>query len=180
MARAATTMTFKEFERLPDEPGKCELLEGELIQLPPAIRKHMLIVQTLFLMLLEAVDRIKKQGLGASIGSVHIEMGYRLSKRSWLQPDVSITHPEQPNGKYFERGPLLAVEVVSESNTAKKMNAKVAAYLAAGTLEAWVVYPKTQRTWKYRPNQSAELITNTITSDLLPGFSIDLPDLLNV
>jgi Uma2 family endonuclease len=33
-------LTFKEFERLPDQPRKQELLEGELIELPPAELKH--------------------------------------------------------------------------------------------------------------------------------------------
>ncbi len=180
MERVATTMTFKEFERLPDEPGKCELLEGELIQLPPAVRKHMQIVHLIYHILLDAVAAIRTQGAGARIGEVYMEMGYRLSKRTWLQPDVSITYPEQPNGKYFERGPLLAVEVVSESNTAKKMNAKVAAYLAAGTAEVWVIYPKTRRMLKHRPNQPVETLTETITSDLLPGVAIDSAKLLEV
>ena len=42
-------LTFEEFERLPDEPGKLELLEGELIRMPPAKRKHMYTTQRLFL-----------------------------------------------------------------------------------------------------------------------------------
>ena len=33
-------MTFEEFERLPDQPGKRELLEGELSELPPAELEH--------------------------------------------------------------------------------------------------------------------------------------------
>ena len=42
MTVGTSLMTFEEFERLPEpeQPGKCELLEGELIQLPPAKKKH--------------------------------------------------------------------------------------------------------------------------------------------
>ena len=39
-ATTAHRLTFGEFERLPDEPGKLELLRGELIDLPPAKRRH--------------------------------------------------------------------------------------------------------------------------------------------
>ena len=35
-----TRMSFAEFELLPDQPGKRELLEGELIELPPAKLRH--------------------------------------------------------------------------------------------------------------------------------------------
>ncbi len=176
MERVATVMTFEEFERLPDEPGKCELLEGELTQLPLAMLNHMEIAHRLLYAMREWLEKNKPKGLG----EVYLEMGYRLSPKTWLQPDVSITHVNQARGNYFEGGPALAVEIISESNTAEKMDSKIAAYLAAGTLEAWVIYPTTRRMWKYRPNQPAELITKTITSDLLPGFSLDLPDLLNV
>ena len=36
-----TLLSFEEFEQLPDEPGKLEFLDGELIQLPPAKFNHM-------------------------------------------------------------------------------------------------------------------------------------------
>jgi Uma2 family endonuclease len=35
-----TLLTFEEFEQLPSEPGKTELLDGELIQLPLAKNQH--------------------------------------------------------------------------------------------------------------------------------------------
>src|ERR1019366_2578743 len=43
-----TLLSFEEFERLPDEPGKLELLDGELIQLPPAKRKHVDIAHRIY------------------------------------------------------------------------------------------------------------------------------------
>ena len=44
----ATLMSIAEFELLPDVPGKQELLEGELITLPPAQDEHGDIVQALY------------------------------------------------------------------------------------------------------------------------------------
>ena len=37
---STTLLTFEELEQLPDEPGKMELLDGELIRLPPAKKRH--------------------------------------------------------------------------------------------------------------------------------------------
>ena len=51
-----TILSFEEFERLPDEPGKVELLDGELIQLPPAKRKHMELVRRIMILLTRAVE----------------------------------------------------------------------------------------------------------------------------
>ena len=36
MGVSTSLLTFEEFEQLPDDPGKLELLDGELIRLPPA------------------------------------------------------------------------------------------------------------------------------------------------
>jgi len=35
MGATTTRLTFEEFERLPEQPGKRELLKGELIEVPP-------------------------------------------------------------------------------------------------------------------------------------------------
>jgi Uma2 family endonuclease len=45
--------------------------------------------------------------------------------------------------------PVLAVEVVSPSNTAKDMQLKVKQYLEAGAFEVWLVYPDTRTVYVY-------------------------------
>jgi Uma2 family endonuclease len=40
MGTVKTLLTFEEFEQLPDQPGKRELVRGELIEMPPAESKH--------------------------------------------------------------------------------------------------------------------------------------------
>ncbi|PWU01686.1 MAG: hypothetical protein C5B51_22360 [Terriglobia bacterium] len=163
-----TLLTFEEFERLPDEPGKAELLDGELICLPPAKMKHMMIVYRLSDLLKPMVE--------AGLGQVCIEMGYKLGQRVWLQPDLSISHLHQPSNDYFEGAPALAVEVISESNTAEKMNRKVKTYLANGGLEVWVIYPKTQSVIVFREGHIEEF-QDALRSSLFPGREIDLKQL---
>jgi Uma2 family endonuclease len=164
-------ITFEEFETLPENPGKQELLNGEVIELPPAKKKHNQGAQRLFLALHAAVD--------ASVGTPYIGMGYRVTRRpdSWLIPDVSIAHPDQPGEDYIEGAPLLAVEVVSPSNSAEHMERKRKLYLDNGGVEVWVVYPKTKSVWVFRAGHAQEF-TDQVRSEIIPGFCADISQLL--
>ncbi len=107
-------------------------------------------------------------------------MGYLLSgePRSWLQPDVSLTHPDQPGDRYYEGAPLMAFEIVSEFDTARQMEAKVAEYLAHGSAEVWVIYPDTRHAWVYeRATPSARREHRAIRSPLLPAVEIAIADI---
>ena len=126
-----TILTFAQFEKLPNAPGKQELLNGELILLPPASERHSQIVHRIF--------RLLDQG-----GRARMETGYQLNEATCVQPDVSLPWPEQTAGVYLEGGPMLAVEVISPANSADAMQRKLALYFDNGTLEVWLVYPATR------------------------------------
>ena len=130
-------MQFAEFETLSDRPGKRELLVGELIELPPAKQKHNQIAERIYLRLRE----ILSEAGNPSLGEAHHEMGYLFEDGSWLQPDVSITHAGQAVEDYYFGSPALAVEIVSENNTADEIAGKVEVYLTNGASEVWVLYP---------------------------------------
>jgi Uma2 family endonuclease len=170
-----TLLSFEEFEQLPDEPGKVELLDGELIQLPPAKYNHMEIARRIHVLLMRAVETT---ATSAKLGKVYFETGYKFSNKAWLQPDVSIPYRDQPIGDYFESAPALAVEVISESNTAAQMNRKMRIYLTNGGVEVWLVYPNTRSVWVYREGHAEEFQTVLRTS-LLPGLEIDLGQLFD-
>jgi len=147
MPTAVELVTFEELERLPEEPGKTELLDGELIQMPPAKRPHNKHSKRLFLRLFQLIESLRADGAALGLGEVEIEMGYKLGRKpdSWLIPDVSIAHRGQPGDDYYEGAPLIAIEVISESNTAAKIDRKIEKYLANGSQEVWVVYGETRR-----------------------------------
>jgi Uma2 family endonuclease len=170
-----TLLSFEEFEQLPDEPGKLEFLDGELIQLPPAKRKHMELSRRIQVLLMRAKE---KAGVSAKLGEVYHETGYKFGSRAWLQPDVSIPHGDQPCGDYFESAPALAVEVISKSNTAAQMDRKMKIYLTNGGVEVWLVYPDTRCVWVYREGH-AEEFQSVLHSSLLPGMEIDLQQLFD-
>ena len=74
--------------------------------------------------------------------------------------------------------PVLAIEVVSTSNTAEELDRKVKAYLANGAVEAWVVYPKTRSVWVFRAGRAEQFI-RSLRSPLIPDLEIDLERLLS-
>ena len=173
MGATTRLWTFAEFEQLPDEPGKLELLDGELIRSPPSKTRNMIIAELLYEMLKGALIR---PGVPSQLGHVHMEFGYKLGATAWLQPDVSIEFKGQTQNDYLEGAPALAVEVIGESNLADQMDRKVKKYLSNGAIEVWVVYPKTQCVWVFHQGYAKEFC-GQLSSDLFPGLTIDLDTL---
>src|SRR5205823_13217988 len=114
--------------------------------------RHMKIAKRLFKLLDAAVEKVRKSGQPVESGEVFFEMGYLLTGelRSWLQPDVSLTQPNQRGSKYYEGSPLIAFEVVSPEDRAGELNRKVRQYLLDGAAEVWVIYPDERQAWVHR------------------------------
>ena len=159
---ATTQLTWEEFLNLPETPGKQELLDGELIVLPPAKKRHDQIsklIQHLFETVLD-------------VSRVWHETGYQLA-RGWLVPDVSVTWPDQPTeNDWFQGAPMVAVEVVSPSNTPDQIDRKVGAYLEEGAAEVWVLYPNTRHMTVFRKG-TWESVTENYRCALL-NLMVDL------
>jgi Uma2 family endonuclease len=172
MGTTTHLMTFEEFERLPDESHKLELIDGELIRMPPAITKHMRITMRLYHILYDALRMLQGQGQARDLGEIFVETGYLIGA-NWVIPDLSITHARQTENKYLEGAPALAVEVISKANTAEMMQRKIQLFMQNGAREAWLFYPRAQSVTVYRGRTSME-VEGTLTSQLLPGVSIDL------
>jgi Uma2 family endonuclease len=173
MGVSTSLFTFEEFEQMPDEPGKLELLDGELIRLPPPKFDHMEIADHLC--------DILKQALGGPnrsprLGRAYVEMGYKMGGAVWLRPDVSVVNAHPARGGYLDGAPALAVEIISKSDTAQEIDRKVKKYLSNGGIEVWVIYPKTQCVWGFRQGH-AEEFRGELRSELFPGLTIDLDSL---
>jgi|SRR3954454_10271712 Uma2 family endonuclease len=120
-------MTFAEFEQLPDIPGKQELINGELITMPPPENKHSLISARIFSLLLT------RWPVGRAWGD---HTGYRMGG-GWVEPDASVSWPNQPqDDKYLLQAPMLAVEILSPG---EDIDEKLTLYFDEGALEVWVI-----------------------------------------
>ncbi len=170
---AATTgqMTWQAFEQLPDGDGwHREVVEGELIVLPPPKSKHSEIARRAHRALLAFEDR--------GLARVYMEAGYRLSNDppTWIEPDVSVLRIERAlatsGDDYFEGSPELAIEVVSPSETARDLNRKIDALLAGGSLAVWVIYPEEKEVRVFIPG-GASYVRQTLTiPELLPEWEL--------
>jgi len=175
MGTVKTLLTFEEFEQLPDQPGKCELVRGELIELPPADYEHHLIAHLIYDLLKDALQQAHAHGEAAGLARVFHEMGYLLTAECWLQPDVSVTPAGQRIEKYLIGAPAIAIEVISPGNTAKRVAKKTELYLECGALEVWCFFPKTKRVTIRVPGSVREVAADGIlTTPLLPGLALSL------
>jgi Uma2 family endonuclease len=181
MATTTTLLTFEEFEHLPDQPGKRELLRGELVEMPVAEFKHSKTSHQIFRRLDAALMSAHGRGEASELGEVYIEMGYKLAGDGYVQPDVSVTHAGQDVGKYLGGAPAIAIEVVSPSNTAQALDIKTELYFQFGAREVWRVYPKTRHIVVHIAGSSqAVTVRDSISTPLLPGFELNVQEVLGV
>jgi Uma2 family endonuclease len=178
MGNVRTLLTFEEFERMPEQPGKQELIRGELIELPPADFNHNQSAHLMYKFLDAALAGLKARGEALALGTAYHEMGYKMPNNSWFIPDVSITHADQARRKYLEGPPAVAIEIVSQGNTPKAINTKIQDYLAYGALQVWVIFPEHRHMWIYEPHGQANMFSGRFPLTLLPGIELDLDQIL--
>lgn len=177
---ATTLISFDEFERLDFGADDVELLNGVLIHLPPPLNDHMDVCERLYERLKAAVNRVRESSPTLKFGKVHIERGYRFPTEptTWLRPDVSLTHADQALDRFYLGSPLIAFEVVSESETAAALDEKVSVYPANGAAEVWLIYPAKRHAWVYDGSATARLETRSVRTAFLPGVEIPLDEIL--
>jgi Uma2 family endonuclease len=179
MGATKTLLTFEEFEQLPDQPGKRELLKGELLELPPAEFRHHDVSQRLFLQIHAALEAAHASGQAGELGLVRMEVGYKLARDIYVQPDVSITHAGQPVDRFLLGAPAIAIEVISPGNTVKAMRRKTELYFQHGAREVWRIDPSRKGVIVNLPDRSYELSEDeTLTTALLPGFALSVREIL--
>jgi Uma2 family endonuclease len=114
------------------------------------------------------------------------ETGFQISRDpdTVRAPDVAFVRAErlpaaEPLG-FFPGAPDLAVEVLSPSDRAGEVLAKVQDWLEAGCRAVWVVDPHTQTISDYRSRSEVVVFSgaDTLTGGtVLPGFSVSLPEI---
>lgn len=121
-------------------PDKAEIIDGELILMPPTGIEPGYAGDEIFASLREYARRT---GTGRAVGD---NKGFRvnLPNRESFSPDTAFyTGPSRKGMKFFEGAPVFAVEVRSEgdygSTAERAMARKRTDYFAAGTLVVWDV-----------------------------------------
>ena len=174
MATAPTiSMTFQEFEKLPDQEIRQELRNGELVNVPPPKHGHYLIQRRLQRLL---------EALAAGAGEVDTKFGFRVGEYEYRIADVAFLSKARgdriPPQGYLEGAPELVIEILSPSNIADEIQDKKEICLENGTVEFWVVDPKRHqvkvsdregRTNLYKAGQQISLFFGSIAVDAIFG-----------
>lgn len=176
-----TLITVDEFERLPDDESRSELVRGRVVREPPEGMNHGRLANriafhvTLF---------VAEHGLGEVFSA---ETGFVLFEDppTVRAPDVAFVSEAclpspQDSVRFGRRAPDLAVEIVSPSNTAAEILDKAADYLDAGTRLVWVVEPGRRCVTVYRSRHEIRLLREEDDLDgydVLPGFTLPVAEI---
>jgi len=136
MLTAKPQATVEDLYRVPE---KAELVNGELVLMPPTGGEPGYAGDEIFVSLRDYVRRTRT---GRAVGDNKAFI-VELPNRRSFSPDAAFYTGPDPGMKFFEGAPVFAVEVRSEGDygpaAERKMAAKRADYFAAGTLVVWDV-----------------------------------------
>lgn len=171
-------LTIDDFEKLPQEQvHDHELVDGELVDVSGNTFDHNALRDLLIAMLLAYV---KEHKLGRAVSEQEYEFNGNAHG-----PDVTFCGPEKAklfNGRLRVQRfvPDLAVEIVSENDTFKKLVGKLDRYRRCGTEEAWIFDIDSRRAFLFSEDGDAILNEDQqLKSSLIPGISVRLGDLFD-
>jgi Uma2 family endonuclease len=178
---AAMAVSADEFRTSPGADGwRTELVRGRVVREPAPGPAHGRLAARLAVRLGTFVEN-------AGSGVVLADAGFLLARDpdTVRAPDLSFVSteriPEEGYGAgFWPLGPDLAVEILSPSNTASDLQAKIGDYLAAGCHEIWVLDPAARSVAVYGADRRARVFSADEELDggtLLPGFVLPLGEL---
>jgi len=117
------------------------------------------------------------------IGRVRTEFMLRLwpeDKYESRTPDISVILNESfKEEEYGTRAPDLAIEIVSRYDRWTDLLEKAQLYLAKGSRVVWIVDPYQQTVVVITPNEQRWVRDTLTCPEVLPGFSLNVPDIFN-
>jgi Uma2 family endonuclease len=176
----ATRITVDEFEATCGDE-RVELIDGVIVPMTPASNEPSRVTMTIGAILW---NHARQHGLGTVLSA---EAGFVVfpDRETVLAPDVAFVRAgREPQGEarwHFARlAPDLVVEVLSPSDRARDMQAKLALYQEAGVPLIWVADPQAQTVTVWAQGQPPVVLMATDTldgGDVLPEFRITVAEL---
>ena len=161
----------------------CELVNGEVVELTPSGGRHGSIERKLGLVLGNYLEQHPTGDL--SVG----DTGYTIRRNpdTVRGPDLGLVFSERipadgvPEA-FWPIPPDLAVEIVSPSDTVRRVEGQVRDWLDAGTREVWVVDPRRREIRRHDLQSEVKVFgaDATFQSELLPGFEFNVGEMLDV
>ncbi len=176
-------ITAAELLAMPDDDMQYELVNGELIKLPPPDFTHGEIQLTVGGILRDFVRP-------GRLGRVTTDAGYLITidPDTVRSPDVSfvsarrIEPRSRPRG-YLPFAPDIAVEVVSPSATGPETRARALMWLEAGSALVWMLFPESRSVTAYHSDGEIMTLGEDDILDAAPvldGFSVKVSEFFDV
>ena len=145
MASTAVSTSRAEYDALTAAGERLEYDEGQTIEMPNNDLLHDVIKGTF---VCELVLQLQRKVFAVN------EMAFEIAPNKIRHPDVAVLlkKPAGIAGQKLTGSPDLAIEVVSPSENALDLHAKVHLYLQHGARAVWVVWPDTQVVDIHQPN----------------------------
>jgi Uma2 family endonuclease len=164
-------LTDEEFMALPDDGGRYEVIDGELVNVGNSGMEHGNI--GIFLGgLIEIFVRQNKLGVACDSSTA-----FKMKGGNKRSPDISFVSKERliglkrlPKG-FFDGAPDLVVEIISPGNTFDEIHNKIEEYFESGTRLLWVIHPDEKYVLVYHSPQPDRLLRG---DDVLDGEDVIL------
>jgi Uma2 family endonuclease len=184
--QTTTLMTTEEFLELPEDPEvDRELIDGLVVEYPRMTTrnpKHSITMGRIGRELLNWLDADASRIGVVPVGDVRCRLATDPDSIvgidvAYFEGPKSIRQSEEDS--FFDGPPILAVEVLSPSNTHEEVNDKRQRYLAAGTRQVWIVDPDRRNVIVHRQDGGDVLFNlkqELIGDPDLPGFRCHVAD----
>jgi Uma2 family endonuclease len=169
-----TADEFYDWVHLPENANKWfELVRGEVIELPPPLKRHGAVCMNVGWVL---GSYVRQRGKGYLTGN---DSGVILERDpdTVRGPDVALYEDARAfaelHPKYGEVPPVLAVEVLSPNDRADRVTRKIMDYLRNGVGLVWLIDPEARTVTVYLPDRAPCLVEEGQELDggeALPGF----------
>jgi len=175
-------LTAQDLLRFGDDGVRRELVNGRIIEMPPAGGIHGKIVSILVWFM---VEYVRHTGTGEIVsGDTGFVLHVPGDPERVRAPDIGfISRSRLAEGgmpeSFISGAPDLAVEVLSPSEASVDVQQKVRDYFDAGARLVWLIAPQARTVTVYRADGSARLLRDQDAldgEDVLPGFSIPLAE----
>ncbi len=159
-----------------------EVVDGNVVETPPMGASECELASLIAFAMNQIVQSQQR-------GKVLVELLFLLDAARGLKrrPDLAFVSSRKwpvrrriPDGEAWDMVPDLAVEVVSESNSANEINAKLVDYFRAGVQQVWVIYRVSRQVYAYTALTQVQILAEPAELDggeLIPGFRLSLSEL---
>jgi Uma2 family endonuclease len=188
MATTSSIMTAEELLALPDDGIDRELINGELREYPMTTRgaPHCTVMTNLARLLSIWLRQQPRPRGRLYTGDMRVRI--RRDPDTFVGVDLAyiaadLAAETAKDARFIDGVPLLAIEILSPSDTVEEIGEKVQAYLSAGVPLVWEVNPMYEAVTVHRPGMPPELfnVTQELTAGPhLNGFRVPVAEIFEI